>query len=75
MMLDVSDLLYVLSGAAFLTLISRNRWFDFCAAAKRQIVGNIQVIDISLCISIWKRRLGRKTPRFELSVYLVLKTQ
>jgi hypothetical protein len=75
MMLDVSDLIYILSGAAFLTLISRNRWFDLSAGAKRQTVGNIQVIDISLCVSIWKRGLGRKTRRFEMSIYLTLKTQ
>jgi hypothetical protein len=75
MIVELSDFLYVLSAAAFLTLLRRNKWFGLTFGAKKQRVGNVQIIDVAICLSSWSRSLARKTPRFELSIYLTLKTQ
>ena len=69
MLSNLTNSLYVLSGAAFLTALTWVRWPKIRMQMQSQNLNGIRVTDITFCVSRQRRSTNDDVTDFESAVY------
>ena len=74
----ISNSLYVVFGAAFLTLLTQIRWPKIRLQTERQNGAGVRITDVMLSVADPAQRSARVAtaePKYQCSVYIVWKTR